>query len=127
LFQKLIIYFSLLIAITFVLSINFFSDKIVLKEGQISSKDILAQQSIKFVDLDATQNIKDLASKTIKEVYDLNLANIEKVENQVNNLFIKIKEYKNDMVAPIQDNQFNEEENITKETEYDYFKEKHKK
>ena len=126
LFQKLIIYFSLLIAITFVLSINFFSDKIVLKEGQISSKDILAQQSIKFVDLNETQNIEDLASKSIKEVYDLNLANIEKVENQVNSIFTKIKKYKNNAIEPTQDNKFKEEKNDSKEAEYNYFREKAK-
>jgi len=126
LFQKIIIYLSLLITITFVLSINIFSDKIILKEGQISSKDILALESIKFIDLDATQNIKELASKSIKEVYDLNLANIEKVENQVNDVFIKIKEYKNNAINSLPDNQLNEREDVIREHEYNYFKEKAK-
>jgi len=124
--QKTIIYFSLLAAITFILSINIFSDKIVLKEGQISSKDILALQSIKFTDLDATQNVKELALKSIKEVYDLNLANIEKVENQVNSIFSKIKEYKDNVVDSIRDNELNESEEALKAAEYKYFEEKAK-
>jgi putative nucleotidyltransferase with HDIG domain len=92
--QKISIFFILLIAITLVLSINFFPDKILLKEGQICSKDILSPGDFKFVDLEATQNLREKAAKSIKEVYDLNLANIENVEKQIDSLFLKIKEYK---------------------------------
>ena len=91
--QKISIFFILLIAITLVLSINFFPDKILLKEGQICSKDILSPGDFEFVDLEATQNLREKAAKSIKEVYDLNLANIENVEKQIDNLFSKIKEY----------------------------------
>jgi len=92
--QKISIFFILLVAITLVLSINIFPDKILLKEGQICSKDILSPGDFEFVDLEATQNLKEKASKSIKEVYDLNLANIENVEKQIDSLFSKIKEYK---------------------------------
>ncbi len=92
--QKISIFFILLIAITLVLSINFFPDKILLEEGQICSKDILSPGDFEFVDLEATQNLREKAAKSIKEVYDLNLANIENVEKQIDNLFSKIKEYK---------------------------------
>ncbi|MBA7614450.1 Cyclic-di-AMP phosphodiesterase PgpH [subsurface metagenome] len=92
--QKISIFFILLIAITLVLSINFFPDKILLKEGQICSKDILSPGDFEFVDLEATQNLREKAAKSIKEVYDLNLANIENVEKQIDILFLKIKEYK---------------------------------
>jgi len=92
--QKISLFFILLIAITLVLSINIFPDKILLKEGQICSKDILSPGDFEFVDLEATQNLKEKASKSIKEVYDLNLANIENVEKQIDSLFSKIKEYK---------------------------------
>jgi len=92
--QKISIFFILLIAITLVLSINFFPDKILLKEGQICSKDILSPGDFEFVDLEATQNLREKAAKSIKEVYDLNLANIENVEKQIDSLFSKIKEYK---------------------------------
>ncbi len=92
--QKISIFFILLIAITLVLSINFFPDKILLKEGQICSKDILSPGDFEFVNLEATQNLKEKAAKSIKEVYDLNLANIENVEKQIDSLFLKIKEYK---------------------------------
>lgn len=92
--QKTSIFFVLLIAITLVLSINFFPDKILLKEGQICSKDILSPGDFEFVDFEATQNLKEKASKSIKEVYDLNLANIENVEKQIDTLFLKIGEYK---------------------------------
>jgi len=91
--QKISIFFILLVAITLVLSINIFPDKILLKEGQICSKDILSPGDFEFVDLEATQNLKEKASKSIKEVYDLNLANIENVEKQIDSLFSKIKEY----------------------------------
>jgi len=91
--QKISIFFILLIAITLVLSINFFPDKILLKEGQICTKDILSPGDFEFVDLEATQNLREKAAKSIKEVYDLNLANIENVEKQIDNLFSKIKEY----------------------------------
>ncbi|MBC8499026.1 MAG: HDIG domain-containing protein [Candidatus Atribacteria bacterium] len=91
--QKISLFFILLIAITLVLSINIFPDKILLKEGQICSKDILSPGDFEFVDLEATQNLKEKASKSIKEVYDLNLANIENVEKQIDSLFSKIKEY----------------------------------
>ncbi len=92
--QKISIFFILLTAITLVLSINFFPDKILLKEGQICSKDILSPGDFEFVDLEATQNLREKAAKSIKEVYDLNLANIENVEKQIDSLFSKIKEYK---------------------------------
>ena len=91
--QKISIFFVLLVAITLVLSINIFPDKILLKEGQICSKDILSPGDFEFVDLEATQNLREKASKSIKEVYDLNLANIESVEKQTDTLFSKIKEY----------------------------------
>ncbi len=106
--QKISIFFILLIAITLVLSINFFPDKILLKEGQICSKDILSPGDFEFVDLEATQNLREKAAKSIKEVYDLNLANIENVEKQIDSLFLKIKEYQEkidesskDTTAPI--------------------------
>jgi putative nucleotidyltransferase with HDIG domain len=92
--QKISIFLIMLTAITLVLSINFFPDKILLKEGQICSKDILSPGDFEFVDLEATQNLREKAAKSIKEVYDLNLANIENVEKQIDNLFSKIKEYK---------------------------------
>ena len=92
--QKISIFLILLTAITLVLSINFFPDKILLKEGQICSKDILSPGDFEFVDLEATQNLREKAAKSIKEVYDLNLANIENVEKQIDSLFLKIKEYK---------------------------------
>ena len=105
--QKVTIFFILLIAITLVLSINFFPDKILLKEGQIGSKDILSPRDFEFVDLEATQNLKEKASKSIKEVYDLNLANIENVEKQVDDLFLKIGEYKEKREETLQDNNAN--------------------
>ena len=92
--QKISIFFILLIAITLVLSINFFPDKILLKEGQICTKDILSPGDFEFVDLEATQNLREKSAKSIKEVYDLNLANIENVEKLIDSLFSKIKEYK---------------------------------
>lgn len=92
--QKISIFLILLTAITLVLSINFFPDKILLKEGQICSKDILSPEDFEFIDLEATQNLREKAAKSIKEVYDLNLANIENVEKQIDNLFLEIKEFK---------------------------------
>ncbi|GAF79516.1 unnamed protein product, partial [marine sediment metagenome] len=92
--KKISIFLILLIVITLVLSINFFPDKILLKEGQICTKDILSPGDFEFVDLEATQNLREKAAKSIKEVYDLNLANIENVEKQIDSLFSKIKEYK---------------------------------
>ena len=92
--QKISIFLILLTAITLVLSINFFPDKILLKEGQIGSKDVLSPGDFEFVDLEATQNLREKAAKSIKEVYDLNLANIENVEKQIDNLFLEIKEFK---------------------------------
>lgn len=94
LLQKIIIFLITLIAIVVVLSINFFPDKIFLKEGQICSKDILSPRTVEFIDLEATQNLKEVAAKSIKEVYDLNLASIENVEKQIDSIFLKIKEYK---------------------------------
>ena len=126
LYKKILIYLSILILITFVLSINFFSDKIVLKEGQISSKDITALQSIKYIDLETTKNIKDLAAKSIQEVYDLNLASIEKVENQVNGIFSKIKQYKKDAIGTLPYENTEMEENDKKEAEYNYYQVKAK-
>jgi membrane-associated HD superfamily phosphohydrolase len=106
--KKVFIFFVLLIAITLVLSINFFPDKILLKEGQICTKDILSPADFEFVDLEAAQNLREKAAKSIKEVYDLNLANIENVEKQIDSLFLKIKEYQKkidesskDTTAPI--------------------------
>ncbi|TFG93154.1 MAG: HDIG domain-containing protein [Candidatus Atribacteria bacterium] len=107
LLQQVTIFFILLIAITLVLSINFFPDKILLKEGQIGSKDILSSRDFEFVDFEATQNLKEKASKSIKEVYDLNLANIENVEKQVDALFLKIGEYKEKREESLQDNNVN--------------------
>jgi len=72
--KKISIFFIMLTTITLVLSINFFPDKILLKEGQICSKDILSPGDFEFVDLEATQNLREKAAKSIKEVYDLNLA-----------------------------------------------------
>jgi len=101
--QKISIFFILLIAITLVLSINIFPDKILLKEGQICSKDILSPRDFEFIDLEATQNLREKASKSIKEVYDLNLANIESVEKQIDSLFLKIEEYKEKIKESSQD------------------------
>lgn len=92
--QKISVFLILLTAVTLVLSINFFPDKILLKEGQICSKDILSPGDFEFVDLEATQNLREKAAKSIHEVYDLNLANIENVEKQIDSLFFEIKEYK---------------------------------
>ena len=91
--KKISIFLVLLIAVTLVLSINFFSDKILLKEGQICTKDILSPGDFEFADLEATQNLKEKAAKSIKEVYDLNLANIENVEKEIDSFFLKIEEY----------------------------------
>jgi len=109
--QKISILFVLLIAITLVLSINFFPDKILLKEGQICTKDILSPGDFEFVDLEATQNLREKAAKSIKEVYDLNLANIENVEKEIDSFFLKVKEYQEkidesskDTTAPIIEN-----------------------
>ena len=101
--QKISIFFILLIAITLVLSINIFPDKILLKEGQICSKDILSPRDFEFMDLEAMQNLREKASKSIKEVYDLNLANIESVEKQIDSLFLKIEEYKEKIKESSQD------------------------
>jgi len=101
--QKISIFFILLTAITLVFSINFFPDKILLKEGQICTKDILSPGDFEFVDLEATQNLKEKAAKSIKEVYDLNLANIENVEKQIDNLFLKIKEYQEKIDESLKD------------------------
>ncbi len=92
--QKISIFLILLTSITLILSINFFPDKILLKEGQIGSKDVLSPGDFEFVDLEATQNLREKAAKSIKEVYDLNLANIENVEKQIDSLFLEIKGYK---------------------------------
>jgi putative nucleotidyltransferase with HDIG domain len=91
--QKISIFFVLLLAITLVLSINFFPDKILLEEGQIGTKDILSPGNFEFVDVEATQNLREKAAKSIKEVYDLNLANIENVEKEIDSFFLKIEEY----------------------------------
>jgi len=106
--QKISIFFILLIAITLVLSINFFPDKILLKEGQICTKDILSPGDFEFADVEATQNLRGKAAKSIKEVYDLNLANIENVEKEIDSFFLKIEEYQEkidesskDTTAPI--------------------------
>lgn len=106
--QKTSIFFVLLIAITLVLSINFFPDKILLKEGQICTKDILSPGDFEFADVEATQNLREKAAKSIKEVYDLNLANIENVEKEIDSFFLKIEEYQEkidesskDTTAPI--------------------------
>jgi len=101
--QKISIFFILLIAITLVLSINFFPDKILLKEGQICTKDILSPGDFEFADLEATQNLREKAAKSIKEVYDLNLANIENVEKEIDSLFLKIKEYQEKIGEPSKD------------------------
>ncbi|MBU4361296.1 hypothetical protein KJ813_01365, partial [bacterium] len=106
--QKISIFFILLIAITLVLSIYFFPDKILLKEGQICTKDILSPGDFEFADVEATQNLREKAAKSIKEVYDLNLANIENVEKEIDSFFLKIEEYQEkiddsskDTTAPI--------------------------
>jgi len=95
--QKIILFFVTLIILILILSINFFPDKVVLKEGQICPRDILSPKTVEFIDLEATQNLKEKAAKSIKEVYDLNLANIENVEKQIDNIFLKIKEYKKNL------------------------------
>jgi len=109
--KKISIFLVLLTAITLVLSINFFPDKILLKEGQICTKDILSPGDFEFVDVEATQNLREKAAKSIKEVYDLNLANIENVEKEIDNFFLKIKEYQKkidesskDATAPVMQN-----------------------
>ena len=91
--QKISIFFVLLFAITLVLSINFFPDKILLEEGQIGTKDILSPGDFEFIDVEATLNLREKAAKSIKEVYDLNLANIENVEKEIDSFFLKIEEY----------------------------------
>jgi len=101
--QKISIFFILLIAITLVLSINFFPDKILLKEGQICIKDILSPGDFEFADVEATQNLREKAAKSIKEVYDLNLANIENVEKEIDSFFLKIKEYQEKIDEPSKD------------------------
>ncbi|GAI75997.1 unnamed protein product [marine sediment metagenome] len=60
--KKISIFLILLIVITLVLSINFFPDKILLKEGQICTKDILSPGDFEFVDLEATQNLREKAA-----------------------------------------------------------------
>lgn len=92
--QKITIFLVTLIIVVLILSINFFPDKIILKEGQICSRDILSPRTVEFIDIETTQNLKEKAAKSIKEVYDLNLASIENVEKQIDSIFIKIKEYK---------------------------------
>jgi len=93
-FQKIAIFFLTLITITLLLSINFFTDKIFLKEGQIYSKDILSPRIIEFTDEEATKIAKEAAAKSVKEIYDLNLVSIENVEKKVDDIFLKIKEHK---------------------------------
>jgi len=109
--QKISIFFILLIVITLVLSINFFPDKILLKEGQICSKDILSPGDFGFVDLEATQILREKAAKSIKEVYDLNLANIENVEKEIDSFFLKIKEYQRKIDESIKETTANIAEN----------------
>jgi len=125
-YKKIMIYFCVLFSITIVLSTHFFNDKILLKEGQISTKDILASQTIKYVDLKETKAIKELAAKSIQEVYDLNLANIEKVEKQVNDIFISIKLQKKAALEELYLENVDKDDEQIKEAEYNYFLEKAK-
>ncbi len=97
--QKITLFFATLIILVLILSLNFFPDEIVLKEGEICPRDILAPETIEFVDLAATQSLKEKAAKSIKEVYDLNLANIENAEKQIDTLFSAIKDYKEKIKA----------------------------
>jgi len=98
-FQKLswpriIIFLIVLLAMSLITLLDFLPGKTVLKEGEISSRDILSPRTIDFIDTEATINLKDKAAKSIKEVYELNLSNIESAENQIDELFLKIKKYK---------------------------------
>lgn len=116
--QKIIIFLITLIAVVLILSINFFPDKILLKEGQICTKDILSPRTVEFIDFEATQNLKEKAAKSIKEVYDLNLANIENVEKQIDSIFLKIKEYKKPLNKSAENTNLNME-NVERFTDED--------
>ena len=91
---KIVIFLTILIVLSLISLINFIPGKTILKEGEIASQDILSPRTMEFVDIEATINLKEKAAKSIKEVYELNLANIENAELQTDNLFLKIKKYK---------------------------------
>jgi len=93
--QRIAIFFLLIISVTFILSINFIPNKIILKAGEVAPRDIASPKTIEFVDERATEKLREEAEKSIREVYHLNLASIENVEKELNNFFSDIKELRN--------------------------------
>lgn len=93
--QRIAIFFLLIISVTFILSINFIPNKIILKAGEVAPRDIASPKTIEFVDERATEKLREEAEKSIREVYHLNLASIENVEKELTNFFSDIKELRN--------------------------------
>ncbi|MBN2395109.1 MAG: HDIG domain-containing protein, partial [Candidatus Atribacteria bacterium] len=81
----------LVLAITFILSINFIPSKVILKEGEVAPRDIVAPETIEFIDEEATEKLKVEAIKSTREVYNLNLSIIENVENELENFFADVR------------------------------------
>ena len=93
--KRLLFYFLIIIIITFILSINFFSGKIMLKAGEVAPRNIAASETIEFIDKRATEKLREAAIKSTHEVYNLNLASIENTEKELSDFFFDLNNIRN--------------------------------
>lgn len=93
--KKILLFFLLIILITFILALNSTSGRIILKVGEVAPRDITSPESMEVIDKKATEKLKEDAVKSTPEVYNLNLVSIENVDKELLDFFSIIKEIRN--------------------------------
>lgn len=93
--KKILLFFLLIILITFILALNSTSGRIILKVGEVAPRDVTSPESMELIDKKATEKLKEDAVKSTPEVYNLNLVSIENVDKELLDFFSIIKEIRN--------------------------------
>ncbi len=97
--QRIFIFFSLITAITLILSINFIPGRTILKTGDVAPRNITASETIEYVDKKATEKLKEDTARLTREIYSLNLASIENVEKELFDFFSDLDSLRNKFYA----------------------------
>lgn len=70
-----------------VMSADIASDRVSVKEGQVSDRDIVAPSTVYYVDAIKTKQLEDDVLASVADVYDLDVSALVQAENVINNTF----------------------------------------
>lgn len=85
--RRIVLGLAFFILFMIILSTEIISQKVSLKEGQVSDRDIAAPRSVSYVNNERTKKIEDEVLASIANVYDLDVGVIAKTEEEIAAIF----------------------------------------